>query len=85
MRQPSNYLVLGGGLSDVGMAGGAGEGMHAGREGGRQHVISLGFCETGKDFVAELPKFLEAYDVVVLGDGGMQYANHLIEQVVGTS
>jgi hypothetical protein len=55
-------------------------------EGGRQQqVISLGFCETGKEFVAELPKFLEAYDVVVLGDGGMQYANHLIEQVVGTS
>lgn len=77
--QPSNYLVLGGSLADVGMAGG-------GLEGGRQQqVISLGFCETGKEFVAELPKFLEAYDVVVLGDGGMQYANHLIEQVVGTS
>jgi len=81
-QQPSNHLVLGGSLADVGMAGG---GMEGGREGGRQQVISLGFCETGKDFVTELPRFLEAYDVVVLGDGGMQYANHLIEQVVGTS
>ncbi|GAB5029612.1 5-nucleotidase [Nannochloropsis oceanica] len=85
MRQPSNYLVLGGRVSDVGMAEGMHGGREGGREGGRQQVISLGFCETGKDFVVELPKFLEAYDVVVLGDGGMQYANHLIEQVVGTS
>jgi hypothetical protein len=49
-----------------------------------RQVISLGFLETGRDLVAQLPLFLEAYDVVIMGDGGMQYANHLIEQVLGT-
>lgn len=31
----------------------------------------------------ELPRYLEAFDAVVLGDGGMQYVSQLIEHVLG--
>ncbi len=75
-RPPSHALVLGASLADLGVARGGGH---------EREVISLGFLETNEDFVEQLPKFLESYDAVVLGDGGLQYARHLIEQVVGTS
>ena len=75
-RPPPNVLLLGASVKDLKMSKGGGM---------ERQVLSLGFLESDSDFVKELPKFLEGYDAVVLGDGGLQYFNHLVEQIVGTS
>lgn len=43
----------------------------------------MGFIEVDREFVSNLPAFLQSFDVVILGDGGMQYVNQLLEQIIG--
>lgn len=77
IRSPPNALVLGGALEDLGLAQGGGM---------ERRVLAVGFVDnTDAEFVRKLPKFLEAYDAVILGDGGLQYAAHVIEQIVGSA
>lgn len=77
LRSPPNALVLGGALEDLGLAQGGGV---------ERQVLAVGFLDnTDPDFVQNLPKFLEAYDAVILGDGGLQYAAHVVEQIVGSA
>lgn len=74
MRTPPNALVLGGALEDLALAQGGGV---------ERQVLAVGFVDTDADFVQKLPQFLEAYDAVILGDGGLQYAAHVVEQIIG--
>lgn len=76
VMMPGNALVLGGSLGDLELARGGGA---------EREVLAVGFVDTDADFVATLPKFLEAYDAVILGDGGLQYAAHVVEQIVGSA
>ncbi len=76
LRTPPNALVLGGSLDDLALAQGGGV---------ERQVLAVGFLDTDADFVKRLPKFLEAYDAVILGDGGLQYAAHVVEQIVGSA
>jgi hypothetical protein len=76
MRPPPNALVLGGSLDDVALAQGGGV---------ERQVLAVGFVDTDADFVRNLPQALESYDAVILGDGGLQYAAHVIEQIVGSA
>lgn len=76
LRAPPNALVLGGSLDDLALAQGGGV---------ERQVLAVGFLDTDADFLPNLPRFLEAYDAVILGDGGLQYAAHVVEQIVGSA
>ena len=78
-----NALLLGGSIEDLGMAA-TSTSASSPPEPPRQQVLAVGFLDADAEFVPNLPKFLEAYDCVILGDGGLQYVNHVIEQVLGT-
>jgi Pyrimidine 5'-nucleotidase (UMPH-1) len=49
---------------------------------GLKDKLSLGFLEMTTDLVDRLPHFLQAYDVVVLGDGSFQYAKSLVDELI---
>jgi hypothetical protein len=51
---------------------------------GVQETISVGFLKMDADFLAKLPRFAAAFDVVVLGDGDMSYVNEILLEVTGS-
>lgn len=69
---PPNALVLGASPSDLDLALGETE----------RQVISIGYIENDANFLSNLPIFLSRYDIVILGDGGLQYVNHILEQIL---
>ncbi len=75
VRERDNVLLLGDSLGDVTMA----------HEGGDDHhtVLRVGFLnERDDDKRAKLlPKYLAAFDLLVLGDGPMDHALHLVQDV----
>lgn len=68
-------LLIGAHENDLGMLSGI-EGL--------KDKLSLGFLEMTTDLTERLPQFLQAYDVVVLGDGSFQYAKTLVDELLET-
>ena len=67
-----NVIVVGGDPSDATLAQGS----------GCESELRIGFLNIDKSFAKNLPKFIEKYDAIILGDGGLQYINQLIEQII---
>ncbi|CBN75751.1 Cytosolic 5\'-nucleotidase III-like protein A (cN-III-like protein A) [Ectocarpus siliculosus] len=70
----SNVLLLGAELSDIGL----GNGLP-----GVEERITVGFLKLDGHVLDKLPRYAQAYDVVILGDGDMSYANEILHEVVG--
>ncbi|CAM9618906.1 unnamed protein product [Ascophyllum nodosum] len=70
----SNVLLLGAELSDLGLAGG----LPAVEE-----RISVGFLKLDEHVMEKLPRYAQAYDVVIIGDGDMSYTNEILHEIVG--
>lgn len=69
-------LVLGSHEDDVLMTEGAP---------GIKEQINVGFLELADDLASRLPAFLNAYDVVVLGEGSLGYVRALVDDVLGVA
>ena len=52
---------------------------------GVREQISVGVLELADDLTQRLPAFLSAYDVVILGEGGLQHFKALLDDVLGLS
>lgn len=50
---------------------------------GVEERISVGFLKLDEHVLDKLPRYAQAYDVVILGDGDMSYANEILHEVVG--
>eukprot|EP00904_Undaria_pinnatifida_P013926 jgi/Undpi1/9664/HiC_scaffold_27.g12120.m1 len=70
----SNVVLLGSELSDLGL----GKGLPAVEE-----CISVGFLKLDEHILDKLPRYALAYDVVIIGDGDMSYANEILHEIVG--
>lgn len=70
----SNVVLLGSELSDLGL----GNGLPAVEE-----RISVGFLKLDEHVLDKLPRYAQAYDVVIIGDGDMSYANEILHEIVG--
>lgn len=71
LHQRHNLLLLGDSLGDTGMC----EGLDV--EDGSK--IKVGFLN---DKVERLPDYLDAYDVVLLGDPGFQFVTSLVDDII---
>ncbi|CAN0145968.1 unnamed protein product [Scytosiphon promiscuus] len=69
-----NVLLLGSELSDLGL----GNGLP-----GVEERISVGFLKLDEHVLDKLPRYAQAYDVLIIGDGDMSYANEILHEVVG--
>lgn len=45
--------------------------------------ISVGFLKLDEHVLDKLPRYAQAYDVVIIGDGDMSYANEILHEIVG--
>lgn len=45
--------------------------------------ISVGFLKLDEHMLDKLPRYAQAYDVVIIGDGDMSYANEILHEIVG--
>ncbi len=69
IRNRKNVLLLGDGVGDAGMI----EGF------AYENLIRVGFLN--EDVEANLEKFKESFDVVLLDDAGMDYVNDLVKEI----
>lgn len=65
-----NVLLLGDSLGDLGMS----EGME------HDNIIRVGFLNENKEELLE--KYMEAFDVVITNDGGMEYVKGIVEEIL---
>eukprot|EP01032_Pedospumella_encystans_P010642 gene10642-12425_t len=66
-------IVLGAHEDDVNMT----EGVE-----GLMEQISVGYLELTEDFSQRLPIYLNTFDVVIIGDGNLQYVRSMIEDIL---
>lgn len=50
---------------------------------GVEERISVGFLKLDEHVLDKLPRYAQAYDVLIIGDGDMSYANEILHEVVG--
>lgn len=50
---------------------------------GVEERISVGFLKLDEHLMDKLPRYAQAYDVVVIGDGDMSYVNEILHEVAG--
>lgn len=50
---------------------------------GVEDCISVGFLKLDEHVLEKIQRYAEAYDVVIIGDGDMSYANEILHEVVG--
>lgn len=43
--------------------------------------ISVGFLKVDEHLMDKLPRYAQAYDVVVIGDGDMSYPNEILHEL----
>lgn len=51
---------------------------------GVEERITVGFLKLDEHVLDRLPRYAQAYDVVILGDGDMSYANEILHEVVAS-
>ncbi|CAM9805182.1 unnamed protein product [Ectocarpus sp. 4 AP-2014] len=82
----SNVLLLGAELSDIGLGNGECSLFLVTKTlslPGVEERITVGFLKLDGHVLEKLPRYAQAYDVVILGDGDMSYANEILHEVVG--
>lgn len=47
--------------------------------------MSIGFLDASDDLLTKLPAFLSSFDAVVLNDGGLEFVERVLSQVLGVS
>ncbi|CAM9199634.1 unnamed protein product [Choristocarpus tenellus] len=70
----SNVVLLGSELSDLGLTNGLPS---------LEGRITVGFLKLDEHMLEKLPRYAQAYDVVVVGDGDMSYANEILHEITG--
>lgn len=48
-----------------------------------EEKISVGFLKLDEHIMEKLPRYAQAYDVVIVGDGDMSYTNEILHELVG--
>lgn len=70
IAQRKNVLLLGDSLGNLGMS----EGME------HENIIRIGFLNENKDELLE--KYLREFEVVITDDGGMEYVNEMVKEII---
>ena len=70
--QRGNIFLIGSDPSDLNLVKGLA---------GAEEIISVGFLKMDGDFLSKLPRYSASFDVVIIGDGDMSYANEILHEV----
>lgn len=70
VEKRKNVILLGDSIGDIGMTGGI----------EHDNIIRIGFLN--KDVDVNLPQYRSAYDIVITGDGSMEYVTDLLKSLL---